>query len=275
MSMTWKVMTVLSGNAPTALGNRRLEAAGQPRRLLRRPIPLAPQLHSPRRINKLLAGLPGAADYLEIGVFTGHTLENVKATRRVGVDPDPRFDVGDLPRGLTFNVATSDAFFDGLEPTARFDVAFIDGLHTYEQTYRDLINTLGRLDDGLILIDDTVPDDEYSAIRDEAESRAQREAAGLMDRRWHGDVWKVVAAIKDHHPELSYRTITSVGNPQTLVWRADLSASISTPSPEDLEAIGALSYAEVLAPGLPDWFNPASEDEAINTALGVVAQRRA
>jgi hypothetical protein len=54
-------------------------------------------------------------------------------------------------------VTTSDEFFATLRPSKRYDVAFIDGLHTFEQTYRDVINTFAHLRSGVILIDDTVP----------------------------------------------------------------------------------------------------------------------
>ena len=273
MSGIRKLMVLLSGNGPTSAANRRREAAGQPRLLYRRPVPFGPQMHSPRRINALLAGLPSRSDYLEIGVFTGFTLQDVRAPHRVGVDPDPRFDVTDLPRGIEFHTLESDAYFAALDPAARFDVAFIDGLHTYEQTYRDLINALAHVRDGVILLDDTVPDDELTAIPDQAESLAVRAAAGITGLRWHGDVWKVVVAISRLHPELSYRTITNRGNGQTVVWRTSPDEPVATPSPAELEAIGALTYAEVLADGLPDWFNPMDEDAAIRAALAGTSGR--
>jgi len=97
-----------------------------------------------------------------------------------------------LPRGSSFAVTTSDEFFSTLRPSKRYDVAFIDGLHTFEQTYRDVINTFAHLRSGVILIDDTVPSDEYSAIPDQEASYRARDAAGLEGRPWHGDVWRVV-----------------------------------------------------------------------------------
>ena len=92
----------------------------------------------------------------------------MRARRRCGVDPNPLFDAVLLPRGATFAVMTSDEFFRTIRPSRRFNVAFLDGLHTFEQTYRDMINTFAHLTNGVILIDDTVPVDEYSAIPDQA-----------------------------------------------------------------------------------------------------------
>ena len=46
---------------------------------------------------------------------------------------------------------TSDEFFATLRRSKRFDVAFLDGLHTFDQTYRDMINTFAHLRDGVML----------------------------------------------------------------------------------------------------------------------------
>jgi len=68
-------------------------------------------------------------------VLEGETFANVKVWRRCGVDPSPLFDAVLLPRGSSFAVTTSDEFFSTLRPSKRYDIAFIDGLHTFEQTY--------------------------------------------------------------------------------------------------------------------------------------------
>ena len=169
---------------------------------------------------------------------------------------------------------TSDDYFASIGPSTCFDLAFIDGLHTYEQAYRDVIHRLDHLDDGVLLIDDTVPDDEITANPDQLEAAALRGKRSTEWLRWHGDVWKVVAAIDRLHPELALATITTGENAQTIVWRTTSDRRLSEPSSDALAAIGALGYAEVLAGGLPDWFCPCGEDEAIAAALAAVAPRR-
>jgi hypothetical protein len=158
---------------------------------------------------------------------------------------------------------TSDAFFASIRPTERFDVAFIDGLHTFEQTYRDVINTLMHLRSGVIVIDDTVPSDEYSAIPDQDESYRAREEAGLEGRPWHGDVWRVVTLLDRHHSELEWRTIIDGGNPQTLVWRRIRGAMGSAASPEEIALAGESTYADVFADGVPEYFHPRTESFAL------------
>jgi len=275
MSLESKVATLRSGNGRIELANRRRARRGEPELLLRRPLPDGVVGHAPRRINALLAGLGGATDYLEIGVRAGRTLGNVRAPHRVGVDPAPIFDVNRLPPGLEFHAVTSDAYFAALDPTTRFDLVFVDGLHTFAQTYRDVRNSLSHLADGIVLIDDTVPDDECSAEPDRSKGIAMREGRPGTAFRYHGDVWKVVVALDRHHPELSLCTITTGGNAQTIVWRSAPEEPLVALSPEDLDAIGALDYSTVMGAGVPEWFHPADEESAIRTALAAVAPRRA
>jgi hypothetical protein len=222
-----------------------------------------------------LRGLPGAGRYLEIGVNLGRTIENVNVVgQRWGVDPNPQFDLSRLPKGLEIFALTSDEFFAQLGPDERFDVVFIDGLHTFEQTYTDLLNTLAHQDEGAVLIDDTVPCDDVSAMPDMAASFAKRQEMGLDGLPWHGDVWKVVACVARHHEDLEFRTIMGSGNPQTLLWRRHPGAEMVRAGDEAAREAAALVYAEVFADGVPSWFRPMGEQEALRDCLNAVAPRR-
>lgn len=232
-----------------------------------RPGPLEEDHWSARRINFLAGSFPRWSRYLEIGVFEGRTLENVKIRRRVGVDPAPRFDLDHLPHGARMHVTTSDAFFANAGPGVRFDVAFIDGLHTAQQTYRDVINTFAHVARGPVLIDDTVPLDEISAIPDQEESYRQRDAAGLRGRQWHGDVWRVVVLLERHHDELEWRTITGEGNPQTLVWRRRYGTPIVSATASQIAEAMEPSYRETFAGGTPDFFHSMSESQALDECV--------
>jgi hypothetical protein len=246
--------------------NRLRSIAGLPLLLKYRPGDVPEALWSPRRINTLVRELH-LRSYLEIGVLEGETFANVVVRRRYGVDPEPQFDPVLLPRGATFAVMTSDAYFTTLRPSTRFDVAFIDGLHTVEQTYRDLINTFAHLRRGAVLIDDTVPSDEYSAIPDQQASYRARDEAGLEGRPWHGDVWRVVTLLDRHHPELEWRTITDEGNPQTLVWRRRRGTPVTPASAEEIDLAKQPSYVEVFADGVPPHFFAVSESEALDACV--------
>lgn len=174
--------------------------------------------HSSRRINAL-AGAMRATRYLEVGVNKGDTFRAVEVAERVAVDPEFRFDWEAEANGATvFHQVPSDAYF--ADCRERFDIVFLDGLHVFAQTFRDFCNALDVTHArSLIIIDDTVPDDIYSSWPHPRESRAFRRMAGGRGGSWHGDIFKMVFAINDFFPRLSFCTIGTEGNPQTLVWR--------------------------------------------------------
>jgi hypothetical protein len=222
---------------------------------------------SPRRIGRLAAEL-GATTYLEIGVARGETFRRVTIPRRTGVDPHFAFDVDEVVNAQTVVVtARSDDFFAALDGDRTFDVVFLDGLHTFEQTYRDLCNVLLHAHRrSVILVDDTVPSDPWSALTDQERSYRLREIAGLADRPWHGDVYKVVAAIHSFHPGLDYRTIVGSGNPQTLVWRGRRDGPGDPPL--SLEEIARMSYFDLL--DRRALLRETTEDDAIATCVAAL-----
>ena len=68
--------------------------------------------------------------YLEIGCNNNKCFNSIFAKFKVGVDPNLGGTIRD----------TSDNFFNN--NTMFFDVIFIDGLHTFEQCRKDIINSL-------------------------------------------------------------------------------------------------------------------------------------
>lgn len=257
MSITTKIVRHTRNGDLISLASKRI----RPRRHLTNPTLGG---HSARRINKLFEGLPDAGRYLEVGLAYGHTFENVQAPVRWGVDPDPRFNVKYLPPGTHVAVMTSDEFFEGIDPRESFDVVFIDGLHTYRQTYRDLVNAFRVCPRGVILIDDVVPSDEVSAMPDQEKSLNERSRRGFKDRyTWHGDVFRVILCLEAYHPELSFRTIVGVDNPQALVWRNDPGGVVTGVPEAALDKMGEVSFTDVFGKGMPDSFFPRTESEAI------------
>lgn len=96
-------------------------------------------------INTLIA-LNHYNSYLEIGCQSDVNFAKVPVANKIGVDPCS---------GGTHRM-TSDAFFE--QNKTQFDVVFIDGLHSYEQVRRDVINSLTFLKEGgVIVLHDMLP----------------------------------------------------------------------------------------------------------------------
>jgi hypothetical protein len=109
--------------------------------------------------------------YLEIGCASNNLFDSVPVEKKIGVDPSSGGNVR----------KTSDDFFKTND--INFDVIFIDGLHTYEQVRRDIINSIKSLNDnggGWIALHDMLP-------RNWIEHHVPIVAKGA----WTGDVWKV------------------------------------------------------------------------------------
>jgi hypothetical protein len=198
--------------------------------------------HSARRIN-FLAKRVSATRYLEIGVQHGRTFFGVEIARKIAVDPKFRFDWQSKQDDNTrFFAMPSDAWFINHSRGEEFDVIFLDGLHTFEQTFRDFCNSLSVAHTKTIwVIDDTMPSDLYSAWPNQREAvTLRRDDLGIAKGTWQGDVFKTVFAIHDFFPMMNYCTVATGGNPQTLIWRqprADFKPLFNS-----LDAISRLTY---------------------------------
>lgn len=150
--------------------------------------------------------------YLEIGVERGLTFEAVRAEIKVCVDPAPLFRRDSLPIGSQLVVSTSDHYFAGGASGHTFDFVFLDGLHTAEATYRDLVGALKWLSPGgTVLVDDVMPTDEASALPSYRDSQVEKRKQGIKHARWYGDVWKVVWLVVTKYPDIQVTLIGSGG----------------------------------------------------------------
>jgi len=105
-------------------------------------------------INKLFESF-GFKTYLEIGVrVPGENFDLIHAELKESVDPEPM--------GECTYITTSDDFFENHVGDKKYDIIFVDGLHTAEQVYVDVINSIKHLnDDGVIVMHDCNPLLEY------------------------------------------------------------------------------------------------------------------
>ena len=147
-----------------------------------------------------------ARTYLEIGVDQGQTFSVVKVPVQIGVDPiAPAPDVVETLKrpGASYFATTSDDFFAQHAPTALAsgcDVVFVDGLHTYGQTYRDIQNSLKYLNPGgVILVHDCLPASAEEARVAETYDEAWRLNGPDWSGLWTGDGWKSIVAVRSGH----------------------------------------------------------------------------
>ena len=226
-----------------------------------------PGTGSTRRIMKLAQAL-AATRYVEIGVNNGATFHDIEITSRTAVDPKFLFNPADFTtRSTRFLESTSDAFFEGVPCGEAFDIYFLDGLHTFEQTLRDLCNAIVHSTPQTVwLVDDTKPHDVFSALPDMQRAYRFREMTGNKGRAWHGDVFKLVYYIHDFMPTLNYRTLIGGGNPQTLVWRSNRGWRM--PRFNNLETISRMGYFDLYEN--IDVLRECPEDESIQLCIDEV-----
>jgi hypothetical protein len=231
------------------------------------------------RIN-LYAQKYKARKYLEIGVNKGDTFFSVDLPLKVAVDPAFLFDPADHQKdGDIYLPITSDEFFatfPGHPDASRFvdedgrltfDIIFIDGLHTFEQSLRDFENSLAFAHDKTIwLLDDTVPNDAFSTIPDMDKAFAARKHLGLASLAWHGDVFKTLLAIHDSYPEFSYFTAMEGDNPKTVLWKSIPPMPTRKPRFASRQEIAALGYVDMLTHA--DLFMPIKDRVAGYNLIG-------
>jgi hypothetical protein len=196
------------------------------------------------RLNAL-AKITSASTYLEIGVAKGKTFTQVAVPYKVGVDPKFRFDVhAQADPNTIFYQVTSDVFFSTLASAhGNFDLIYLDGLHTLEQTFRDFCASLRHAHARTLwLIDDTHPSGWLAAQPQRDVTQRLRRLFRIRDRRWMGDVYKVVFLIHDFFPQYNYATFP--GHGQTVVWSE--TRQNFAPTWNSLEKISRLGYRDFL-----------------------------
>ncbi len=149
----------------------------------------------------------------------GYTFTKVDVPYKVAVDPNFILNINDYANMQTiFHEVTSDLFFSELASRhGEFDLIYLDGLHTFEQTFRDFCASIKYSHAGTIwLIDDIYPSSMLAANPNFQVTTLIRKLFRIKDNRWMGDVFKVVFTIHDFFPQYSYATFPDYN--QTVVW---------------------------------------------------------
>jgi tetratricopeptide (TPR) repeat protein len=160
------------------------------------------------------------ATYVEIGVETGATLALARPpTLAVGIDPALRVTHEFITATRLFGT-TSDDFFAGYDLTAelngqRVELAFIDGLHTFDQALKDFINLERHAAPSAVMVfHDVLPLDAISS------ARVRR--SGF----WTGDTWKILPALRRHRPDLELGMVPAAPSGLLVVRGLDPASSV-------------------------------------------------
>lgn len=195
--------------------------------------------------------------YLEIGVKNGDTFFALCAARKLGVDPRfkgraRRFarspsqwlNRGGLGRALFRDrlfSTTSDLFFarhGAWLQRLGVDVAFVDGMHSYEHSLADVLHVLEVLrPDGMIVVDDCNP----SSLASATYPREEAERLVAYNGRWCGDVYKTIVHLRTLRDDLDVFTLDCLFGVAVVRYKPHLSRAPRV-SHEDRGAPVALDY---------------------------------
>lgn len=125
--------------------------------------------------------------FLEVGTQAKINFTSVNVIRKVCVDPDPNAEAD-------YQMTSDEYFNNNFE---KFDIVFVDGLHHADVVYRDIINSLNRLNPGgCVVVHDVIP---YSYI---AQVIPLEKASNMGTTAWNGDVWKAWIKLRTERNDL-------------------------------------------------------------------------
>jgi hypothetical protein len=154
--------------------------------------------------------------YLEIGTNKGESFFPVRCRHKLAVDPGFQIPVHQAVKWYIQNPVnfrnqyfklTSDDFFtkknDLLKQLGAVDISLVDGLHTYEQSLKDVLNVLKYLSPrGIIVMHDCYPPDETAATPAKSIDDAKLILKDAYKNAWCGDVWKTIVYLKEMHSDI-------------------------------------------------------------------------
>lgn len=135
-----------------------------------------------------------AKNYLEIGVRDGECFQKIICENKFGVDPNPT-------SSDTTHIMTSDDFFKTIDPSIKFDVVFIDGLHIDHQVDKDIENSLRFLNEGgVILLHDCNPPTESHALEVPVYTHP-------TNGEWNGTVYLSLIKLRLYRDDIALTTV--------------------------------------------------------------------
>ena len=148
----------------------------------------------------------GYKSYLEIGLANpDDNYTKVECETKECVDPEPYSEIIKgkveyvVPDGMLTYEMTSDKMFETIPADKKWDLIFIDGLHTQEQCMKDIQNSLHHLsENGIIMCHDNLPFAKYVQLR-----------VRRFDSPWTGDVWKTQYSLIKNNPGVDIKVVST------------------------------------------------------------------
>lgn len=140
-------------------------------------------------------------NYLEIGLSGSACYNKILSNNKMSIDPNPECSATyTLPSDIFFNKLRLGEL--NIEKDSMWDIIFIDGLHTADQVYRDIVNaTRHTKENGVIILHDCSPPAWQYAHSDEETCSGD----------WNGSVWKSFYFIRTVSEYLTYTIDTDWG----------------------------------------------------------------
>ena len=153
--------------------------------------------------------------YLEIGCQSGVSFLPIRCKYKIAIDP--HFLIKKTKKIMwlisnPYNIRnkyfeeTSDEFFQNresmLNKMRKEDVVLVDGLHTFQASLNDVLNSLKHLNNnGIIFLHDCLPPHKMAAMP-RKESSNEGENIDAWTGEWCGDVWKSIVYLRRKLPDL-------------------------------------------------------------------------
>lgn len=149
--------------------------------------------------------------FLEIGTQKGKSFFPIKCRKKIAVDPNFqisfKFKIKWYFKNIynwnnSFYKMTSNDFFNIpsiKKKLNKLNIVLIDGLHTYDATLNDTLNTLKYLtEDGIIILHDCFPPHAASSIPAKNDVDAVEKGKNLKGwtGEWCGDSWKAIVYLR-------------------------------------------------------------------------------
>jgi glycosyltransferase involved in cell wall biosynthesis len=142
--------------------------------------------------------------YLEIGVESGETFNNIICNSKIGIDPDISINITE-----SLLKCSSNDFF--INNSNMFDIILIDGMHQIEYLHHDFKNCLNYLNhNGSIVITNIFPENYREQCKVPIKHYYNNEILKYSEP-WTGDIWKYVYHVIKHY-KFTYKIYNNKSN---------------------------------------------------------------